>query len=157
MDYELIKWVHLISATLLFGTGLGSAFYKWNADRSGNLQAIAHTNRIVVIADWAFTTPTVIIQPLSGVLLAQLMGYSLGEDWVIAAFVFYLIAGSCWLPVVWMQIKMRDLSKQALEQGVSLNETYHRYQRRWFRLGLPAFSSMIIIYYLMIAKPVFTS
>jgi len=154
MEYELIKWIHLISATLLFGTGLGSAFYKWSADRSNNLQAIAHTNRIVVLADWIFTAPTVIIQPLSGIWLAHIMGYSLNDSWIISTYVFYFIAGSCWLPVVWLQIKMRNLSQLALENNTDLDDIYHRYKQRWFRLGMPAFASMVIIYYLMIAKPV---
>ena len=154
MEYELIKWVHLLSATVLFGTGLGSAFYKWSADRSGNLQNIAHTNRIVVIADWVFTSTTVIIQPISGVWLAYVMGYSLTDSWIVASFVFYAIAGSCWMPVVWLQIKMRNLSQQTLENHSELNETYFRYRRLWFWLGLPAFTSMVIIYFLMIAKPV---
>lgn len=153
MEYELIKWVHLLSATVLFGTGLGSAFYKWCADRSRNLQAIAHTNKIVVIADWMFTTPTVIIQPITGVWLAYVMGISLNEPWIIAAFIFYFFAGSCWLPVVWLQIQMRNLSNQALEQNADLNKTYHRYARIWFWLGLPAFVSMMIVYFLMVFKP----
>ena len=156
MSYEILKWIHLISATLLFGTGLGSAFYKWCADRSGNLQAIAHTNRIVVIADWAFTTPTVIIQPLSGIGLAYVIGFSLSEPWIIAAFVFYFIAGVCWSPVVWLQIQMRNLANRAVDQGTDLGSTYHHYQRLWLRLGFPAFTSMVIIYYLMIAKPMIT-
>lgn len=153
MEYEILKWVHLLSATLLFGTGFGSAFYKWSADRSGDLHAIVHTNRIVVIADWVFTTPTVIIQPISGIWLASVMGYSLTEPWIIVAILLYVIAGACWLPVVWLQIQMRNLSKQAQEQHTSLNKTYYRYARLWFWLGMPAFTSMVIIYFLMISKP----
>ena len=154
MEYEFIKWVHLLSATLLFGTGLGSAFYKWCADRSGNLQIIAHTNRIVVTADWLFTTPTVIIQPVTGVWLAIIMGFPLTEPWILAAFFFYFLAGACWLPVVWLQIKMRNLSKLALTQQTTINETYHRYARMWFWLGIPAFISMVVVYFLMVFKPV---
>lgn len=156
MEYEFIKWVHLLSATLLFGTGLGSAFYKWCADRSGNLQIIAHTNRIVVIADWLFTTPTVIIQPVTGVWLAIIMGFPPTEPWILAAFFFYFLAGACWLPVVWLQIKMRNLSKLALTQQTTINETYHRYARMWFWLGIPAFISMVLVYFLMVFKPVIT-
>lgn len=154
MQYEFLKWVHLLSATILFGTGLGSAFYKWCADRSGSIQAIAHTNRIVVIADWMFTTPTVIIQPISGIWLAHIIGIPLSEPWILTTFVFYLVAGSCWIPVVWLQIQMRNLSKQALDQHTSLKTTYHRYAHIWFWLGIPAFASMVIVYFLMIFKPV---
>jgi len=153
MDYEILKWLHILSSTLLFGTGLGSAFYKWCADRSGNLQAIAHTNRIVVIADWIFTTPTVIIQPVTGLLLVNTMGISLTEPWLLATYTLYAIAGGCWLPVVWLQIRMRDLSLQAIQKNTHLDDTYHRQARLWFWLGMPAFTAMVIIYFLMVFKP----
>ena len=153
MDYSTLKLIHILSATLLFGTGLGSAFYKWMADRSGNLPAIAHTNGIVVIADWLFTTPTVIIQPLTGIWLLNLMGIPLTQPWVIAAFILYFIAGACWLPVVWLQIRMRDISRLAVESGTALDDTYYRYARIWFWLGVPAFISMVIVYFLMVFKP----
>ena len=155
MEYEFIKWVHILSATLLFGTGLGSAFYKWCADRSGNLQAIAHTNRIVVIADWMFTTPTVIIQPITGIWLTNIMGIPLTEPWIFYAFSLYVIAGACWLPVVWLQIKMRDLAQISEANKTSLNSTYHRYARTWFWLGIPTFTAMVAVYFLMVFKPAF--
>ncbi len=156
MEYALLKWVHLLSATILFGTGAGSAFYKWCADRSGNVQTIAHTNKVVVIADWIFTTPTVIIQPITGIWLVYVTGNSLNEPWIMAAFVFYFIAGFCWLPVVWLQIQMRNISKKAQEENTCLNTTYHHYTRIWFWLGMPAFISMIAVYFLMVFKPVIT-
>lgn len=155
MSLELLKWLHLISATLLVGTGFGSAFYKWQADRSHNLQAIAQTNRIVVIADWWFTTPAIILQPLTGIALAHLKGYPLSEPWIVAAFALYLIAGACWLPVVWLQIRMRELAREAVEGGTPLPDRYWRCARRWFWLGVPAFVAMAVIYYLMVAKPGF--
>lgn len=155
MDYELAKWLHILSSTLLFGTGLGSAFYKWCADRSGNLQAIVHTNKIVVIADWAFTTPTVIIQPLTGVWLTYILGVPLNEPWLLVTFVLYIIAGGCWLPVVWLQIRMRDLARSSINNHTELTRLYWRYARMWFWLGVPAFTSMIIIYFLMVFKPAF--
>jgi uncharacterized membrane protein len=154
MEYALIKWLHILSATLLFGTGLGSAFYKWCADRSGNLQAIAHTNKIVVIADWLFTTPTVLIQPITGIWLANIMGIPLTTPWVVIVFILYLIAGGCWLPVVWLQIRMRNISDDVVREKTELNATYHRYATRWFWLGIPAFITMVIIYFLMVFKPV---
>lgn len=155
MEYELAKWVHILSATLLFGTGLGSAFYKWSTDRSGDLRAIAQTNKIVVIADWLFTTPTIIIQPLSGIWLANIMGYPLTEPWLLATYILYAIAGGCWLPVVWLQIRMRDVAQHTLQQQLALDKTYRRYARIWFWLGMPAFASMVTIFYLMVSKPAF--
>lgn len=153
MDYEILKWLHILSATLLFGTGLGSAFYKWCADRSGNIDAIAHTNRMVVIADWIFTTPTVIIQPLTGLLLAHAIGIDYTEPWLLATYMLYIIAGGCWLPVVWLQIRMRDIAQHAVKHNLQLNDTYHRQARLWFWLGVPAFTSMMTIYVLMVFKP----
>ncbi len=155
MEYELAKWIHILSATLLFGTGLGSAFYKWCADRSGNLQAITHTNRIVVIADWLFTTPTVIIQPITGIWLASIMGIPLTETWILLAFLLYIIAGACWLPVVWLQIKVRDIAQATLLNNTTLPPTYDRYARLWFWLGIPAFTAMVVVYFLMVFKPAY--
>lgn len=153
MEYLLIKALHILSSTLLFGTGLGSAFYKWMADRGGDLHTIAKTNRTVVTADWVFTTPTVIIQPLTGLWLLHIMGISMSEPWVIITLVLYVIAGGCWLPVVWLQIRMRDLATEALKQKRSLDNRYHQYAQMWFWLGIPAFTAMVIIYFLMVFKP----
>ncbi len=114
---------------------------------------MAHTNRIVVIADWAFTTPTVIIQPITGFWLLHLMGVPLSEGWVTLTIILYVIAGGCWIPVVWLQIKMRNLSITAVESQHPLSPLYARYARSWFWLGIPAFTAMIIIYILMVFKP----
>lgn len=153
MEYLLVKWVHILSATLLFGTGLGSAFYKWMADRSGSLPAITHTNRIVVLADWWFTMPTIVIQPVTGFWLMHLTGLSLGESWIVAAVVLYLIAGACWLPVVWLQIRMRDLAADAAKNDARLDARYWRYARMWCWLGVPAFGAMLAILGVMVFKP----
>ena len=152
-EYLLIKWIHLLSATFLFGTGLGSAFYKWQTDKGGHLPAMVQTNRLVVIADWLFTTPTIIIQPLSGWRLLQVLGIPLDQGWVVAAFVLYGVAGLCWLPVVWLQIRMRDMTATAMARREPLSRDYLRYARAWFRLGIPAFTCMVAIYGLMIFKP----
>ncbi len=116
MEYLVLKWVHILSATLLFGTGLGSAFYKLMTDQTGNLEAIAQTNRTVVLADWLFTTPTVILQPITGVWLALAVGYPLSSSWIVLSVLLYVIAGLCWLPVVYLQIRMRDLAVAAVNE-----------------------------------------
>lgn len=156
MEYLLIKVIHILSSTLLFGTGLGSAFYKWMADRGGDLHAMAKTNRTVVIADWLFTTPTVIIQPITGFWLVHILGFPLDQPWVVITVILYLIAGGCWLPVVWLQIRMRNLATEAVRNNQPLDERYHHYARLWFWLGFPAFISMVIIYFLMVFKPAIT-
>lgn len=152
MDYTLIKTLHILSMVLLFGTGLGSAFYKWMADRSGVLAHIAVTNRHVVLADWWFTTPTVIFQPLSGLWMAHLLGLPVSTPWVATSLGLYALAGACWLPVVWLQIRMRDLAAGALIDGLPLPAAYWRMARHWFWLGVPAFGAMVLVVALMVFK-----
>jgi len=154
MSYIALKYLHILSMVLLFGTGLGSAFYKWMADRSRNLQHIAITNRNVVLADWIFTTPTVIFQPVSGIWLAYLASIPLSTDWVSISLALYVLAGICWIPVVWLQIRMSKLADVALENKSPLNEDYWRYARLWFWLGVPAFISMVFVVFLMVFKSI---
>ena len=113
MTYTALKTLHILSMVLLFGTGLGSAFYKWMADRSGHVAHIAVTNRHVVLADWLFTTPTVLFQLLSGVWMLHLAGVPLDTLWVILSLGLYAVAGGCWLPVVWLQIRMQRIAEEA--------------------------------------------
>ena len=154
MSYLTLKYLHILSMVMLFGTGLGSAFYKWMADRSRNLEHIAVTNRNVVIADWLFTTPTVIFQPISGIWMAYLAGIPLSTFWVSSSLALYLLAGICWVPVVWLQIRMSKLAGLALENNVSLSDDYWRYARIWFWLGVPAFISMVLVVFLMVFKSI---
>lgn len=152
MSYLTLKYLHILSMVLLFGTGLGSAFYKWMADRSRNLEHIAVTNRNVVLADWLFTTPTVIFQPISGIWMAILAGIPLSTFWISTSIVLYLLAGVCWLPVVWLQIRMSRLAQSAVETQSQLPEDYWRYTRYWLWLGMPAFVSMVLVVLLMVYK-----
>lgn len=152
MLYLSLKYIHLISMVLLFGTGLGSAWYKWMADRSQNVAHIAVVNRHVVLADWLFTTPTIIIQPVTGIAMMLLIGLPFTTTWIWMSLALYALAGACWLPVVWLQIRMRDLAQQAVSQNTTLSAQYWRYARIWFWLGVPAFISMIAIVFLMIFK-----
>ena len=153
MEYVLVKWVHILSSTLLFGTGLGSAFYMYFASRTRDARVIATVARHVVIADWVFTTPTVILQPLSGFYLAHLMGLPLTTPWILWSVALFLLAGAAWLPVVWMQIRMRDLALVAVRANESIPPSYWRYLRLWVGLGVVAFASLMAVFYLMVAKP----
>lgn len=153
MEMLTIKYLHILSATILFGTGIGSAFYKFMADRQGNIAAITHTNKTVVLADWLFTTPTVIAQPLTGVGLMYMQNYALSTSWLMVSILLYLFAGACWLYVVYLQISMRNLAQNALDQGSELPVKYHQQAKTWFWLGVPAFSSIIFVYFLMVVKP----
>lgn len=153
MEYLIVKYVHVMSSTLLFGTGLGSAFYMFFTYRSGDVRAIAVVSRRVVWADWLFTTPTAIIQPASGLYLVHLAGMPLSQAWIAWSLVLFVIAGACWLPVVWLQIRMAAMAQRAVEAQAPLPALYHRYQRIWTALGVPAFFAFIVIFYLMVAKP----
>jgi uncharacterized membrane protein len=155
MSYMALKYWHILSAIVLFGTGLGTAFFKWMADRSGNLQTIAVTNKHVVLADWLFTTPTVIMQPLTGIWMVNMTGWTLTTPWIAASLGLYLLAGACWLPVVWIQIQMKRLSQKAMDTNTPLTERYWRLARLWFWLGVPAFISMVIVVLLMVFKHTF--
>lgn len=152
MLFLTIKTIHILSAFLLFGTGLGSAFYKYVADQGGNLEHIAVTNKHVVLADWIFTTPTVIIQPVTGIIMANMLNMPLTTPWIMWSLILYVFAGVCWLPVVVLQIRMRQISKQALEEGVELPEKYYQYARIWFWLGIPAFIAIMMVIVLMVFK-----
>ena len=153
MEYVIVKWAHILSSTLLFGTGLGSAFYMFFTSRTRDARTIAVVVRYVVIADWAFTTPTIILQPLTGFYLLHIAGFPLTSKWIVASIVLYLLAGACWLPVVWMQIRMRDMARQAASSGAELSARYGRFLRWWVALGIVAFLALVAVFYLMVAKP----
>lgn len=152
MTYMILKYLHILSAILLFGTGLGSAFYKWMADRSGNIQHIAITNKNVVLADWLFTTPSVIFQPISGLWMAHLVGLPISTPWIMASFALYTLAGLCWLPVVYLQIKMKNMAEASVKTRKPLPPLYWRYAKMWFVLGVPAFAAMVLVVLLMTFK-----
>ena len=153
MEYLIIKWLHIVSSTLLFGTGIGSAFYMLFSSLSRDVRAIAVVSRHVVRADWLFTATTVVFQPLSGFYMIHLAGYPLTSAWIVWSIALYLVAGACWLPVVWLQIRMRDMAQASARDNLALPALYWRYLRIWTALGIPAFFALIIVFYLMTAKP----
>lgn len=154
MLYLYIKLIHIISSTILFGTGLGTACSMVFAHRTRDVHIIANTSRYVVFADWVFTTSSGIVQPVTGFWMVYLAGYSLSSLWIWGAIVGYFIAAFCWFPVVYLQIKIRDFSMQAMRDKSSLTPLYFRYFKYWFCLGWPAFISLIVVFYLMTFKPI---
>lgn len=152
--YTLIKTVHIISSTVLFGLGAGTAFHMLATHLRGDIRAIASTARNVVLADWLFTSTSGVVQPVSGVTLAWMMGYPLLSSWLVASYLLYILAGLCWVPVVGLQMRMERLAADALASGATtLPPAYHRAFRTWFWLGWPAFVSLVIVFWLMVAKP----
>lgn len=152
-EYLVLKVIHIVSSTVLFGTGLGTAFFKWAVDRSGNLPAIRVVSERVVLADWIFTTPAIIVQAVTGVALANLLGYPIWHGWLLLAVALYCVAGLCWLPVVWLQIQMRDLARYAEQNAAPLSQRYWTMARVWFWLGVAAFASVAAVFWLMVNKP----
>ena len=153
MDYLILKYLHVIGATVLLGTGAGIAFFMVLAHRTGEPAVIAGVARIVVIADLVFTATAVIAQPVTGVALAYAAGYSLWEGWIVVSIALYLFTGAFWLPVVWMQLRLRDLATATARDGGCLPPAYHRLYRLWFAFGFPAFAAVLAIFWLMIARP----
>ena len=154
MTYLVVKWLHVLSSTVLFGTGLGSAYYMFFASRTRDPRVIAAVVRYVVIADWLFTTTTIVFQPLTGFWMLHLSGIPWTSRWIIASLALYVLAGACWLPVVWLQLRMRDMAARASAEGAALPPLYWTYLRRWTALGVPAFVALVIVFWLMVAKPV---
>lgn len=153
MDYVVVKWLHILSSTFLFGTGIGSAWYMLFANLSRDVRAIAVVARNVVIADWIFTATTAVIQPATGFYMIHLAGYPLGSTWIKWSIALYILAGACWLPVVWIQMRLRDLSAEAVRNNTALPPLYWRYFKTWVALGVPAFAAFVVIFWLMVAKP----
>lgn len=151
--YSLLNTLHILSASVLIGTGAGIAFFMWMAHRSGNVPTIAAVSRLVVLADWCFTAPAVVVQIASGLRLARMAGFPLDSPWLLASIGLFVFVGACWLPVVWLQIRARDLASDAARTGSALPAAYHRIMRWWFALGWPAFASVVAIVYLMVKKP----
>ena len=150
---DALRWLHVIGVAVLLGTGAGIAFFMVMAHRSGKPALIAHTAGIVVVADFVFTATAVVLQPVTGYALAKLVGWNLTEGWLAWSIGLYVFTGLCWLPVVSIQIRMRNLARQAELQGSALPEQYHRLYARWFLLGIPAFFAVLAIIWLMTAKP----
>lgn len=151
--YLLIKTLHILSAGILFGSGIAIAVFMLFSRNSDNLVNKYFAARYTVLADTVLTLPAVIIQPITGIYLIHLTAYEWTSRWLVYSYVLYLFIGLCWLPVVWIQIQLKKIVANSLEHSKPLPERYHRLFRIWFILGWPAFTSLIAIVYLMVAKP----
>lgn len=154
MSYFILKYIHILGACVLFGTGAGIAFFMLFAVRTKSVSVVASVAPLVVLADYLFTLTAVIIQPITGALLVLDVGYSFYDHWVLVSLALYVFIGLCWIPVVFMQIEMKDLALKAQAAGTELPTRFFQIFRRWFLLGWPAFLSIMIIFALMIEKPV---
>lgn len=151
--YLLVKWLHILSSTILFGTGLGIAFFQWMTWRSGDLAAIVRVTRLTVLADFVFTTPAVVAQLITGLVLLNVLSLPWTTPWVLGALILYAVTGACWLPVVFIQMRLARMAAAAQAHGHALPAAFHRDMRRWFILGWPAFLAVLAIFWLMVRKP----
>ncbi|WP_415137292.1 DUF2269 family protein [Ottowia sp.] len=151
--YLLLKYVHILSSVLLVGTGFGTAYYMFFANRGRDVAAQAEVARLVVRADWWFTTPAGIVQPLTGLWMAHLAGWPLSTPWIAWSLALYVLTGALWLPVVVLQMRMARMAAQAAHGGQPLPAAYGRCARWWEALGYPAFVAMLVVFWLMVAKP----
>ncbi len=155
MDWFIFaRWLHVIGACLLLGTGSGIAFFMLMAHRTGDARIVAHVGTSVVLADFLFTATAVVAQPLTGLWLAHLIGWPLTTSWIVLSTGLYVLIGLFWLPVVRWQMQMRDLARAASAAGEPLPPAYHRLFRLWFVCGFPAFGAVLAIVWLMLARPV---
>ncbi|GHT91816.1 membrane protein [Betaproteobacteria bacterium] len=150
--YLIVKWLHILSSVLMVGTGFGTAFYLFFINRTRNVEAIAEVSRLVVRADTWFTTPAVIFQPLSGWWLMQQGGWTLTTGWVATSLALFILSGVCWLPVVWLQLKLRNIARHSRDARQPLPAQYWRIARAWELLGYPAFIAVTVIFFLMVNK-----
>lgn len=151
--YSWIKTFHVIGAAVLLGMGFGSAFFKLQVDRTGDLPAIVFASKTVVLVDWIFTAPAVVIQLVTGLVMVWLGGYSLTEAWLVLGVGFFILTGLCWLPAVYIQLRCRDMAVQASDAGTGLPDEYRRLSRVWFWLGVAGFTAVWILVGLMVMKP----
>lgn len=154
MLYLWLKFIHVLSSTILFGTGIGTACTMLYAHRTNDRHFIANTMRYVVLADWVFTASSAIIQILTGFWMVYIAGYPWTSLWILGSIIGYFIAAFCWLPVIYLQIKMRGFAQTAQQDSTILPPIYYRYFKYWFCLGWPAFISLVIVFYLMTNKPI---
>ena len=152
---ELLRFLHVIGAMVLFGTGAGIAFFMVMAHRTRDPALIAHVAGTVVIADFLFTATAVVVQPVTGIWLALETGWPLTQGWIVVSLVLYAVTGAFWLPVVWMQMQLRDMAREVAHSGQGLPERYHRLYRLWFAFGFPAFFAVMGILWLMLMRPGF--
>lgn len=152
--YLIVKTIHIISSAILFGTGIGIAFFMLRSWFTSSLQEKLYVARNTVLADYLFTFPAVILQPLSGAVLIHMVGYDWTDLWLTLTYGIYIIAGLCWLPVVWIQIQLKQIASECVENGTELPERYNKLFKIWFALGWPAFIGLVLVFYLMVAKPV---
>lgn len=157
IELWVLRWLHVIGASVLLGTGAGIAFFMLMAWRTRDVALIAHTAGVVVIADFLFTALAVVAQPVTGSLLALTIGWDLREPWILLSLALYAVTGAFWLPVVFIQLRLRNLARAAVAARAPLPRQAHRLFAIWFACGFPAFIAVLSILWLMVRRPIMAS
>lgn len=150
----MIKTLHILGSTVIFGTGIGIAFFMFRSFFAANIHEKLYAAKNTVLADYLFTFPAAILQPCSGIALILMAGFDWRADWLLASYILYIIAGLCWIPVIWIQIQLKNMCKASYENGTELPKRYYTLFKLWFLLGWPAFLGLVVVFYLMVAKPI---
>lgn len=153
LDYDLVKWIHIVSVTVLFATGLATAAHMWITHKRGNVRAIASMTRKVVRVDLAFTAPSLLVLPVTGAILMGMVGISPGVPWLVTSYILYAIVFGCWVPAIRLRMRLRDITAAASRRGEALPDCYYRYMRWWLQLSWPAFVALLVVLYLMVSQP----
>ena len=151
--YVVVKVLHILSSTVLFGTGLGIAFFMFRSHFTSDVNEKLYAARSTVIADYLFTLPAVVAQPLTGMWLVWYGGFNWMDWWLVTTYIIFVIAGFCWLPVIWIQIRLKTMLESSVKNGTELPGLYYTYFRLWFMLGWPAFIGLVVVFFLMVMKP----
>jgi uncharacterized membrane protein len=154
MDWiQFLRVAHILGACVLIGTGSGIAFFMLMAHRTAEPYFVAKTASVVVVADMVFTATAAIVQPITGYQLMRQLGWGLSDGWLVLSLALYVFIGVFWLPVVWVQARMRDEAMISVQKEIALTSRYNRLYRIWFACGVPAFSAILVLLWLMVARP----
>jgi len=153
IGFDIVKWIHIVSTTVFFATGFGTAVQMWLAHRGGDVQAIASMAKNVVRVDLTFTAASGLVLPITGAILVSMAGFPAGAPWLITSYILYTIAFICWATATKLRMKVRDTAALAAFRGEALPDCYYRYMRWWLQLSWPAFIALLVVFYLMLAQP----
>ena len=151
--YLIVRTIHIVSSAILFGTGIGIAFFMFQTYCTDNIYEKSYAVRNTVLADYIFTAPAVLLQPATGFWLVWQGGYGWSESWLVSTYIIYIIAGLCWLPVVWIQIRLKNIIAESVQRKTALPPRYYTLFKAWFILGWPAFIGLVVVFFLMVFKP----
>ncbi|MDQ0115862.1 DUF2269 family protein [Paenibacillus harenae] len=145
--------LHLLGVLLMAGNIITAAFWKIRADLAGNPIVIHQAAKNVMIADYAFTIPGLVMIIVSGGAMASESGVTwTGINWLTLSLILLSVTGIIWLAIlIPLQRKMIRSSADGIKTG-TISAEYRRASRQWAIYGVAATLLPIIILYLMVMK-----